>query len=268
MEKSWVTYWSATEYRNRPPGATEQQISDAEQALGVRFPVTLRTMFLQQNGGNLRGMHQEWLHRIRPIGGDSLRIDVNDPWWLSPEYWQPEPPLHMLVPLSGDGHSDMCLDYRRCGPTGEPEVWMVHQNGPEYAVAGSFDEYLEHTIDEAATLVVSATDVETVADQLAAALNCEVAHNGNFSRVDSERNLIVQRNRIEGEGLPGDQFRVPEHPVDAVLVKCQLDDGTLDFVPPQKWNESQPAIHGAVEQAQRFVKTCVDAAGLASVDLS
>jgi len=248
----------------RPP-ATEEQISGAEHALGVRFPATLRRMFLEQNGGSLRGMHQESCHEIRPIGDTYPRIDVNDPWWHNDEYWQPEPPLNLLVPFCGDGHHDLCLDYRRCGPTGEPEVCMISQGGPEYLVAASFDEFLDHTVTHAATVIIEAgNEIETIAEQIGAAIDAQaVNHYGNFSRVSAERDLIVSNNRIQAEGLTGEHFEVPEHPVDAVLIQCVVDDGTLDFVPRWKWRESQPAIAAAIAEAQSYVTNAVAAAGLA-----
>ena len=227
------------------------------------FPAQLRTMFLEQNGGSLRGQHQESFHDIRRIGGTGLRIEVNDPWWLDQDYWQPDPPLHLLVPMCGDGHNDICLDYRGCGPTGEPEVWMIRQGGPEYMISHSFDEYLAHTVVHAATRIVSkSTDVETVADRLAAALDTSVNHYSPFSRVNARRGLVVQNNRVEGDGLTGNQFRVPEHPFDAVLVQCNVDDGTLDFVPPRQWRESQPAITAAIAEAYGFVTECLEIAEL------
>lgn len=263
MDKNWVTYWAAPEYRQPLPPATEEQIAGAEETLGVRFPSTLRTMFAERNGGALRGYHNDSTqhHAIRSITADHMGIDRNNPWWLDDEYWQPEPPLELLVPMTGDGHSDLCLDYRRCGPSGEPEVWLIQQEGPETLIATSFDEFLDHIVDVHPTEILSnQSNVEQVADQLAAALGVNVKHFDHFSSVHAKHSLVVRQNRIVRDDLDGEWFRLPEHQVDGVLVQCNLDDGTLDEI--AQWRNEQLAIDAAVVAAHQFVTESLSSAGL------
>jgi hypothetical protein len=50
-----------------------------------------------------------------------------------------------LVYLTGDGHTGVCLDYRKCGPTGEPSIcWIDTEDEPmgDHQIASTFLELL------------------------------------------------------------------------------------------------------------------------------
>lgn len=135
------------------PPATAEQISRAERALNVTFPAALIATLKVQNGGAIRLSSYNTLspvakeHGLEKNGFSTLAgVDPNDDGNLveqsklaHDEWGLPKG----LVPLDGDGHWWCCLNYRACGPKGEPVVTHVDlEMKYEFKVAGSFHELL------------------------------------------------------------------------------------------------------------------------------
>ncbi len=127
------------------PPLTDEAVAAAEAQLGVTLPATYLACLRIQNGGYLR--RPRGVQRvIEGIGPSFPSITGDQAWWrpknVEPGAWQPAG-AELLIPFDGDGHWDLCFDYRACGPTGEPSITLVdvesESEGPE---APSFDGYL------------------------------------------------------------------------------------------------------------------------------
>lgn len=133
--------------------ATAEEFGRTEAALGVKLPAELLAVLRVRNGGQLRltslkltpegrkkyGRKQYSFTRlagVHPIDSDGLTQQTA----LAREEWElPEG----LIPLGGDGHTWCCLDYRACGPEGEPSLTHVDLEGElEFALAPSFAEFI------------------------------------------------------------------------------------------------------------------------------
>lgn len=133
--------------------ATPEEFARTEKVLGVKLPDELLAVLRVRNGGQMRltslkltpegrkkyGRKRYSFTRlagVHPIDGDGLTQQTR----LAREEWAlPEG----LVPLGGDGHTWCCLDYRVCGPTGEPSVTHVDLEGEqEFSLAPSFAQFI------------------------------------------------------------------------------------------------------------------------------
>lgn len=133
------------------PALTPEAISEAEAQLGVRLPGAYLAVLRHQNGGYARGVH-DVACRIYGIGPRYPSITLDGAWWrpknANPKAWAPERP-DLLIPFDGDGHWDMCFDYRTVGPRGEPSITFVDCEGErEEAIAIDFLEYLVGLVDD------------------------------------------------------------------------------------------------------------------------
>lgn len=136
-----------------PDPATAEEFARTEKVLGVKLPGELLAVLRVRNGGQVRltsvkltpegrkkyGRKRYSFTRlagVHPIHGDGLtqQAAVARGEWGLPEG---------LIPLGGDGHTWCCLDYRGCGPTGEPGVTHVDLEGEqEFSLAPSFAEFI------------------------------------------------------------------------------------------------------------------------------
>jgi hypothetical protein len=139
------------------PPLTDELLATTERQLGVRLPEPLVTLLRLQNGGLLQlGFPLERNYNtdhytIRGLGPNSPRIE-KEAWWHDPEWGPPRPAeAEWLIPFDGDGHWDLCLDYRRSatdssGLRVHPAVVVIdtEESEPdiESYVAASFDDYL------------------------------------------------------------------------------------------------------------------------------
>jgi len=166
--------WSAPAYLPYvQPALTEQAIAAAERQLQVRFPVTYIALLRQQNGGYLRGTHGV-SECLRGIGPQFPSMTRDESWWrpkrARPGVWVPEH-SERLIPFDGDGHWDMCFDYRKSGPAGEPAVTYVScESENEEPVASTFEDYLALLDDSLASDIRIYGDVtaSSVAERMAA----------------------------------------------------------------------------------------------------
>lgn len=148
----------------RPGGSgrrlSDELIRDAERELRVRLPAGLVSLLRVQNGGYVSdefaacptSRPTSWaddhvaVNEIAGIGNEGLSL-LESPA-MNAEWGQPDE----LVLLSGDGHWWIALDYRECGPEGEPPV-VFYENDSEGApddlrLAGSFREFVCRLIPE------------------------------------------------------------------------------------------------------------------------
>jgi hypothetical protein len=138
------------------PPLNQALVDDAEAQLGVKLPESYLQLLRQQNGGFLK---IDWLQIDAPgsdqthalcqnlpglgyglgLDGESGSIQLIETW----EYPQG------LVYLTGDGHTGICLDYRKCGTAGEPTIcWIDTEGEPigDYQIASDFQELI-HRIE-------------------------------------------------------------------------------------------------------------------------
>ncbi|HVK24750.1 MAG TPA: SMI1/KNR4 family protein [Actinokineospora sp.] len=153
-------FWSGSAYGVHAP-LTDEAVREAERALGVALPATLVELLRVQNGGGVvfgrtaypTSTRTSWapdqvpfedLMGIGPAG--SVRTILDTPH-LVREWDLPEP----IVLLTGDGHWWIALDYRVCGPTGEPSVaWLDVDMREDLTLAPDFRSFIEGLVPTAA----------------------------------------------------------------------------------------------------------------------
>ena len=98
---------------------TDGLLDETERQLGVRLPESLVALLRWQNGGYLQvgfpeGRDYNTTHdMIRGIGPKFPCLEKGA-WWHDDDDFEPRPPdAEWLIPFDGDGHWDLCLDYRR-----------------------------------------------------------------------------------------------------------------------------------------------------------
>lgn len=161
--------------------ATRAMISRTEKALNIKLPGAYRAVMRVRNGGTLH-LSTFKLARRPPRLWSSLRTyHVDGLPGMCPQ------PMHCLlcstrahrrsyglprglfVLTSGDrGHWCCCLDYRKCGPSGEPSVMHISlEEGYEFEVASSFAELLAglHRTSEQRDPAVIALDGELTSEE-------------------------------------------------------------------------------------------------------
>ncbi|SHR63906.1 SMI1 / KNR4 family [Mycobacteroides abscessus subsp. massiliense] len=140
---------------------TDELLEEAEQHLGVRLPAAYVSLLRVQNGGYLRvGFPNDRDYNvthaiIRGIGTEYPRL-TKDAWWHDEEDFEPIPAgAEWLIPFDGDGHWDLCFDYRRsptdaAGLRTDPAVVVIDTEkldpDIESLVADSFDTYLAQLV--------------------------------------------------------------------------------------------------------------------------
>lgn len=165
--------WSAPAYLPYvQPTLTEERVAAAERQFAVRLPVFYVALLRQQNGGYLRGAAGA-SRCLAGIGPKFPSIVQDDAWWrprnATPGVWVP-PCSELLVPFDGDGHWDMCFDYRLHGGLSEPAVtYVCCESECEESIAPSFEDYLASMEDPLAahTRLYGEVDAESVARRLA-----------------------------------------------------------------------------------------------------
>jgi hypothetical protein len=135
------------------PVLTEEAVAEAEHQVGVRLPQAYLQMLGVQNGGYVRATWPDSPHRcVNGIGPGFPNI-TREPWWRrddveDDDMWVPTDP-ELLVSFDGEGHWDLCLDYRACGPAGEPAVTYVDNELEEDTrLTDSFMNFLDGLVDE------------------------------------------------------------------------------------------------------------------------
>lgn len=158
MSSTSRSVWAVPSYLPylQPPLSTEM-IKDAEQKIGYRLPESYLKLLRIQNGGYIRYTLAETPHSLicgigphfpslTDFDWDSYRSDVSYK-------------LDGLVPFDGDGHWNLCFDYRE--DTANPSITYIDiECDDEDHIATSFAEYLKllHIEDDGYDFVVTEID--------------------------------------------------------------------------------------------------------------
>jgi hypothetical protein len=173
-------YWSVPAYLPYVQAKlTPTRLAAAEKQLGVRLPKAMVALLQAQNGGYLRWVHPE-IHHDAIWGLGSKRPSLTDNHFAD---WM-ETGRDGLVAFDGDGHTFMCLDYRRSGPRGEPSVTRVDTVGPRVRrVAASFAGCLARLGERERgpeIVIDGGLELHEVAALVGAALRVEMVALGDF----------------------------------------------------------------------------------------
>ncbi|MBN2496867.1 MAG: SMI1/KNR4 family protein [Deltaproteobacteria bacterium] len=151
----WEDSSANEEYVEEPPSA--ETVTEVERALGYRLPAAYVALAQHQNGGlPVRTNHRTaepttWsedhvaVNGIFSIGSakpSSLCGELGSRFWVE-EWGYPEIGVY-FADCPSAGHDMLCLDYRACGPEGEPRVVHVDQER-DYRitfVAESFEAFI------------------------------------------------------------------------------------------------------------------------------
>jgi SMI1/KNR4 family protein SUKH-1 len=154
------TFWEQSEYADREyvdTALTPEKVALVERTLGYKLPATYLTLMTSQNGGiPARTNHRtkertSWAEDHVAITGISgvgdgkrysLCGEIGSQFWI--DKWGYPPIGVYFADCPSAGHDMLCLDYRACGPHGEPIVVHVDQ---EYGykitfVAPTFEAFI------------------------------------------------------------------------------------------------------------------------------
>jgi hypothetical protein len=161
-------FWAPSDYALQEyvgPPVTEKLVTDVERELGCRLPASYVELMRSQNGGiPRRRSHRtregtSWskdhiaIQGLYSIGGDkrcSLCGECGSRFWIV-EWGYPEIGVY-FADCPSAGHDMLCLDYRSCGPSGEPAVVHVDQEW-DYrivTVAETFEAFVRGLEDDSA----------------------------------------------------------------------------------------------------------------------
>lgn len=149
------------------PPLTDELVAEAERALGVTLPATLLDLLRVRNGGAVAPAWNalptgEPFTELMGIGrlpttgtagttASVAPLSLLDTPYLVAEWELPSP----IALIAGEGHWWIGLDYRECGPPGEPSVtWFDADEETEVALATDFRSFAEGLVasgDPAAT---------------------------------------------------------------------------------------------------------------------
>lgn len=147
--------YAIKEYVSDP--LTDAQVATVERALGYTLPAAYVALMTHQNGGTPEKTNHRtrertsWaedhiaIHGIYSIGSQkpcSLCDEVGSQFWI--DEWGYPPIGVYFADCPSAGHDMLCLDYRECGPDGEPQVVHVDQES-DYKitfVAPNFESFV------------------------------------------------------------------------------------------------------------------------------
>ncbi|KPG26232.1 SMI1/KNR4 family protein [Mycobacteroides immunogenum] len=140
---------------------TKELLEVAEHELGVRLPTAYLALLRVQNGGYLgvcfpENQNFSTTHGIIRGIGTKYPYLAKEAWWHDDEDFEPRPSgAAWLIPFDGDGHWDLCLDYRQSstdatGLRADPAVVVIdteeREPNIESFVADSFENYLAQLV--------------------------------------------------------------------------------------------------------------------------
>jgi len=165
--------WSTPKYLPYlQPALTEEAIKEAERKMGYKLPNEYLELLTIQNGGYIRYTIEETPHsRISGIGPYYPSITRFE--WLK-EYEGLSFEIDGLFPFDGDGHWNICLDYRKNKI--EPEITYIDTEMDfEKPIAKNFKEYIDKLVIEAENEYVIETNVsiEEILKLISSAINKE-----------------------------------------------------------------------------------------------
>lgn len=119
---------------------TPEQVAAVERELGYRLPASYVELMKHQNGGIPKRTNHwtreptSWAEDHIAIAGiysigsenpNSLCGEFGSQFWI--DEWEYPPIGVYFADCPSAGHDMVCLDYRECGPSGEPQVVHVDQ---------------------------------------------------------------------------------------------------------------------------------------------
>lgn len=154
---NWTGFWNDVDYAfesyiGKP--VTDDDIKNAESELGYTLPVAYIELLKKHNGGVVKKncfinddddcVYVTGIYGIDSGKKYSLLGEMGNEFWISKCKY---PPIGVVVAdtISG-GHDMIFLDYRECGPTGEPKVVRVDQEG-DYSItllADNFGDFIKN----------------------------------------------------------------------------------------------------------------------------
>lgn len=154
---NWTGFWKDTDYAFESyigREVTDEDIKNAEAELGYTLPAAYIELLNNHNGGVLNKncfinnegdcVYVTGIYGIDKDKKNSIFGQFGNEFWISK--WE-YPPIGVVVAdtISG-GHDMIFLDYRECGPTGEPKVVRVDQEG-DYSItllADNFGDFIKN----------------------------------------------------------------------------------------------------------------------------
>ncbi len=139
-EKDIKTIWQVPKYLSYvQPSLTNEIVDEAEKKIGYKLPKQYLELLEIQNGGYIRFTLKDTIHReIYGIG--PYYPSITDFEWLR-EFDDLSFDVMGLFPFDGDGHWNICLDYRNNKT--EPEITYIDTElNYEKLIASTFEEYL------------------------------------------------------------------------------------------------------------------------------
>eukprot|EP00730_Choanoeca_flexa_P015764 TRINITY_DN7313_c0_g1_i2.p1 TRINITY_DN7313_c0_g1~~TRINITY_DN7313_c0_g1_i2.p1 ORF type:complete len:180 (+),score=48.09 TRINITY_DN7313_c0_g1_i2:236-775(+) len=156
----WTDFWASDDYYTttyEAPLATEQEIAQVEDKLGYKLPESYRYMLKHvKNGGspkkkNLIDHEDDSVFTIEAFFGvTNKQAALPQSHELMIREWGYPSIGVYFGDCPSAGHDMMALDYRECGPEGEPKVVCVAQE-LDYAIttlADTFEAYIRELTDK------------------------------------------------------------------------------------------------------------------------
>jgi hypothetical protein len=161
-------FWEPSEYAQKTyvgDPLTDEVVVAVERELGYKLPASYVDLMKTQNGGTPRKINHRTTERtswannhiaitgIYSIGSEkrcSLCGEVGSKFWVE-EWGYPAIGIY-FADCPSAGHDMVCLDYRACGPTGEPQVVHIDQEW-DYKivfVAENFEAFIRGLEDDSA----------------------------------------------------------------------------------------------------------------------
>lgn len=155
FEQVAASFWRTDAKHGGLAPLTNDIVAEAERSLGNILPADLLRLLRIQNGGAIAA---DWdacpaepnfyaethvpfdaLFGIGPAD-QATTITMLDTAYLIQEWELPT----SIVLLAGEGHYWVALDYRICGPTGDPSiVWIDNERNDELQLAPTFRTFIE-----------------------------------------------------------------------------------------------------------------------------
>lgn len=148
------SFWDTGNDHGVRPALTDRMVEEAERLLKVRLPAPLLDLLRIRNGGQVDDSRAafptsrptSWssdhvpFDSLMGLGHRERTLSMLDSPYLVEEWGLPT----AVVLLSGGGHYWIGLDYRTCGPHGEPSVtWFDADDGSDLALAPDFRSFTE-----------------------------------------------------------------------------------------------------------------------------
>jgi cell wall assembly regulator SMI1 len=161
-------FWEKSDYADETyvgEPLTDELVTSIEEELGCKLPQSYIELMRVQNGGiPSKTIHRtkertSWAEDHIAISGiyginrskpNSLGGTFSSQFWI--EEWEYPPIGVYFCDCPSAGHDMLCLDYRACGPQGEPQVVHVDQEF-DYKitfVAENFEAFVRGLEDEGA----------------------------------------------------------------------------------------------------------------------